>query len=122
MKKIILTICFLLMAQFFAQAVFADEIIDGKGNVTPCKIITVCEGLIEYQKDGCLYSIQRVSNQPVFNDYVDVRTKLGNKEAITRYSGRIVTVDFGGLKIRTQSEDMQIPWYRIKFIGIFNPN
>ena len=123
MKKIILTVCFLILAQIFApHSAFADEIIDSKGNLTQCKIITVCEGLIEYEKDGCLYSMQRIDNQKVFNDYVDIRTKIFKKEEITRRTGKIITKDFVGVKIRTNGEDIQIPCWRVKSVGLYNPN
>lgn len=102
--------------------VFADEMIDSKGSITPCKIITVCDGLIEYQQNGCIYSIQRANNQPIFNDYVDVRTKLFRRHTIARHTGTVILKDFGGVKIRANGEDMQIPWWRVKFVGVYNPN
>lgn len=121
MKKIILILG--IIGLFVVNnSAFSDEIIDSKGNITPCKIVTVGEGLIEYQKDGCLNTFCRDMNQPVFNDYVDVRTTLISRhEVITRYCGTIIMKDFSGVKINTQSGVMTIPWYRVKFVGIYKP-
>ena len=118
MKKLALLFGLSLMTQSFA---IADEIINSKGEIIPCKIETVYEGFIEYIKDGCLYSFTRNLNQPIFNDYVDVKTKMFKDEIITRYSGTIILKDFVGVRIKTQNEDMTIPWYRVKFIGLYNP-
>lgn len=119
MKKIILTVCFLFMAQSF---VFADEIIDAAGNVIPCKIINISDGFIEYEKEGNRYSFIRNEDQVIFNDYVDVRTKLFDKTAITRYSGKILIKDLENVRIRNEDGDMDIPWYRVKFVGIYRPD
>lgn len=119
MKKILSAIFIFLMAQSF---VFADEIINAKGDILPCKVVTVSSDYIEYEKNGCLYSFSRQFEQPVFNDYVDVRMIVDKKVVTQRISGKIYFKDFGGVKIKTQSEEMQIPWYRVKFIGIYNPN
>lgn len=118
MKKIILAFCFLLMLQSFA---LADEIIDSNGNIIPCKVITVADGLVEYKKDGNLYCFAREINSPVFNDYVDVRVKLLKKESVTRYSGKIILKDLENVRLRNENGDMDIPFYRVKFIGIFKP-
>lgn len=119
MKKI-LTACFLfLMVQSFA---FADEIIDSKGNITPCKIITVSDGLIEYKKDGNLYSFTRSQDSLIFNDYVDVRTELFRRNpVITRYSGKVIIKDLENVRLRNENGDMDIPFYRVKFVGIYRP-
>ena len=102
--------------------VFADEIVDSKGVITPCKIITVSDGFVEYEQNGCLNTFCRNIDQPVFNDYVDVRTKLFAKhETITRYCGTLVMKDFGGVTIRTTNGIMNIPWYRVKFVGVYKP-
>lgn len=120
MKKLVLLISLILLAQTFA---FADEIIDSKGVVTPCKVVTVCEGLVEYEKDGCLYFFKRDLNQPVFNDYIDVITNLSKPvTSVKRYSGNIIFRDFGGVRIKTIEGDTQIPWYKVKFVGIYNAN
>ena len=119
MKKIFLIFFVLLMAQ---TLVLADEIVDRKGNITPCKIVTVSGGLIEYKKNGCLYKIVRTTNQSVFNDYVDVIPNLSKSKTTIRYSGVILTCDFAGIRIKTSEGDTQIPWYRVTFIGIYNPN
>lgn len=118
MKKIILMFCFLFMFQSF---VLADEIIESNGNVIPCKIITVADGLVEYKKDGNLYSFTREVNSPVFNDYIDVRTDLFKKEAILRYSGKIIIKDLENVRLRNDNGDMDIPFYRVKFIGVYKP-
>lgn len=119
MKKFFL-ICFLfLMAQ---SLVFADEVIDAKGKVIPCKIITVADDLVEYTKDGNRYSFTRSDESPIFNDYVDVRVKLYKKNSVTRYFGKIIVKDLENVKLRTENGDMDIPFYRVKFVGVFKPN
>jgi len=122
MKKIIL-VCFLFMlAQFLVQIpVLADEIIDSSGNIVPCKIETIMGGLVEYKKDGSMHYFEREKDQPIFNDYVDVRDKLFKNEVITRYTGKILAKDFDGLRIRNENGDMDIPWYRVKFVGVYKP-
>lgn len=118
MKKILL-ICFLfLMAQ---SLVFADEIIDARGKVIPCRVVTVVEDLVEYKKDGNLYSFTRSHESPVFNDYVDVRDKLYKKNSVTRYFGKIIVKDWENVKIKTENGYMDIPFYRVKFVGVFKP-
>lgn len=120
MKKIFLTFCLLVMVQ---TIVFADEIIDAKGNITPCKILTISDGFIEYQKDGCRYNIQREKTQAVFNDYIDVITDLRHPKATQRRNGTIFFKDFSGAHLQVQKgEIVWIPWYKIKFIGVYNPN
>lgn len=126
MKKIILMVCFLLMVQLVAHiftqsSVFADEILDSKGNIIPCKIETVEEGFIEYHKDGNLYTFTRTENSPVFNDYIDVRLKLLKKDSITRYSGKIIAKDMWSTILRNENGDIDIPWYRVKFVGVYKP-
>lgn len=120
MKKIFLAICFLfLMAQSF---VFADEIVDSKGNVTPCKIVTVSDGFVEYNKDGNLYSFVRSKDLLIFNDYVDVRIELLKKNPIiTRYSGKVIVKDLESVRLRNENGDMDIPFYRVKSVGIYKP-
>jgi hypothetical protein len=118
MKKIIL-ICFLfLMAQ---SLVFADEIIDAKGVVIPCKIITVADDFVEYKKDGNLYSFSRPDESLVFNDYIDVRDNLFKRNSIKRYFGKVIIKDLENVRLRTENGDMEIPWYRVKFVGVFKP-
>jgi len=118
MKKIIL-ICFLfLMVQ---NLVFADEIIDAKGKVIPCKIVTVIDDFVEYKKDGNLYSFSRPNESLVFNDYVDVRVNLFKKRSIERYFGKIIIKDWENVRIRTENGDIDIPIYKVKFVGIFRP-
>ena len=118
MKKIIL-ICFLfLMAQ---SLVFADEIIDAKGKIIPCRVITVADDLVEYMKDGNKYVFTRPQESPVFNDYVDVRVKLYKRHSVDRYFGKILVKDWENVKLRTENGDMDIPFYRVKFLGVFKP-
>jgi len=118
MKKIIL-VCFLvLMTQNF---VFADEIIDAKGTVIPCRVINVSDDFVEYQKDGNVYSFTRPDESMVFNDYVDVRENLFKKHSITRYFGKILIKDWENVRLRTEGGDINIPFYKVKFVGVFKP-
>ena len=119
MKKIVIAVCFLfLMVQPLA---FADEIIDSQGNIIPCKVETVGEDYVEYHKDGNLYAFFRTYDTPVFNDYVDVRTKLFKKEEFERISGKVLVRDLWGVTMLTEQGRMEIPFYRVKFIGIYKP-
>lgn len=118
MKKIFVTCFLFLMAQ---SLVFADEIIDARGKVIPCHIITVNDDFVEYVKDGNRYSFMRPDESPIFNDYVDVRVKLYKKHSVTRYFGKIIVKDWENVKLRTENGDMDIPFYRIKFVGVFKP-
>lgn len=118
MKKIFLTCFLFLMAQSF---VFADEIIDAKGKIIPCHIVTVVDDLVEYKKDGNLYSFTRPNESLVFNDYVDVRVKLYQKRSIERYFGKVIVKDWENVRLRTENGDMNIPFYRVKFVGVFKP-
>lgn len=122
MKKIFL-VCFLfLWAQFLINSVvFADEVIDSKGYIIPCKIETVQEGFVEYNKDGNLYYFTQSKDSPVFNDYVDVRTKLFKKDSIVRYSGKVIIKDVYGTTLQNENGNMNIPWYRVKFVGVYKP-
>jgi len=123
MKKILLMFGILLMAQAFGfSAVFADEIIDSKGNITDCKIVTVAEGLIEFKKDGCLYSFRRLDKDPVFGDYVDVKKNLFKDVVVERISGHVYCKNFGGVIVKIQDEVMNIPWYRVQNTGMYKPN
>jgi len=119
MKKIIF-ICFLFfMAQSF---VFADEIIDVRGNVTPCKIETIGDGFIEYHKEGNLYSFIRTQVSPIFGDYVDVRITKNFKEiSVKRIQGKIIVKDMWGVIIENNGEKIHIPWYKVKSVGVYRP-
>lgn len=122
MEKIIFCVCFLLMAQtFINNQVFADEIIDSKGTVIPCKIETVEEGFVEYHKEGNLYKFAREENSPIYNDYVDVKVDLFKKDSITRYTGKIIVKDMWGTRLRNENGDIEIPFYKIKFVGVYKP-
>jgi len=119
MKKII-SVCFLLiLALSLSTPVFADEILDSKGNIIPCKIETVEGGLIEYKKAGSSYSFIREKDSLVFNDYIDVRDKMFKNPVVTRYSGKIIVKDAYGVILQTDGGNMNIPWYRVKFVGIY---
>lgn len=121
MKKIISV--FALFIFVLAQSpVFADEIIDSQGNISSCKIETVVGGLVEYKKGGNLYSFQREKDQPVFNDYIDVRTKFVKRNSAVRYSGKIIIKDAYGVRLRNENGDISIPWYRVKFVGVYKPD
>lgn len=100
---------------------FADEVVDAKGNIIPCKIETVTGGLIEYTKDGNLRSFQREDNSNIFSDYVDVITNPLKKNPIQRISGTIIARDFDGVKIKNEDGLTNIPNYRVKFIGVYKP-
>lgn len=124
MIKKIFAVSFLFMLALAINQSFvcADEILDSKGNIAPCKIETVMDGLIQYKKDGSLYSFQRSKDQPIFNDYVDVRVNLFKKESDIRYTGKIIAKDSDITRIRNENVDMEIPWYRVKFIGVYKPD
>lgn len=118
MKKF-LAVCFLvLMTQSF---VLADEIIDAKGNIIPCKVETVMDGLVEYRKEGALFSFARNKEQAIYNDYVDMRVNLLKKTGDKRVFGKILYKDSTGVRIRNEDGDMSIPWYRVKFVGVYKP-
>lgn len=118
MKKIIFTCFLFLIAQNF---VLADEIVDGRGTIIPCKIETVEGGLIQYHKEGGLFTFNREKDSLIFNDYVDVRTNLFKRDSIKRITGQIITKDFDGLRIKNEDGEMVIKNYRVKFIGIYKP-
>lgn len=118
MKKIIFALCFLFMVQSF---VFADEIIDSRGVTVPCKIETVDAGLVEYKKDGLLNTFVRENDSLIFNDYVDVREKLFKNDSVVRYSGKIITKDMWSTIIQNENGQIDIPFYRIKFVGVYKP-
>lgn len=123
MKKILLVFgVFLMVNLFFQAAVKADEIIDSRGELINCKIITVADGLIEYEKDGCMLSFQREINDPVFSDYVDVKKNLFKDVVFERISGYVSYKGMGGVVIKRQDEIINIPWYRVQNTGIYRPN
>lgn len=117
-KKIILIFGILFISQLIT---FADEIIDAKGNVIPCKIETVMGGLVEYKKDGNMYMFAREDNSPIFNDYVDVKEKFFKKDSVVRYFGKIIVKDMWNVIIRNDNGNIEIPFYKIKFIGVYKP-
>ncbi len=122
MKKIIFSVCFLFMAQFMVNlTAVADEIVDSTGNITPCKVETIMGGLVEYKKLGNLHYFERSEDQPVFNDYVDVRTHLLKSDSIERYTGKILFKDEWNVRLRNEKGDMDVPFYRVKFIGVYKP-
>lgn len=119
MRKLILVFGLLFIIQSVS---FADEVINSKGETITCKIETVNDDLVEYKKDGYLTSFVRVSEQPIFNDYVDIQTDMLKKESIVRYPGKVIVKDSFGVRLRSVNGDMEIPIYKVKFIGIYNPN
>lgn len=122
MKKIILALYFSFMVYTSLNSlVFADEIINAKGTIVPCKIETVEGGYIEYRKNGTLYNFAREEESPIFNDYVDIRTKLFKKNSTERISGKIVVKDMWSTIIRNDSGQIDIPFFRVKFIGVYKP-
>ena len=122
MKKIIFSVCFLFIAQFMINSMaVADEIVDSTGNITPCKIETIMGGLIEYEKAGNMHYFERSDDQPVFNDYVDVRTNLFKPSIVQRYTGKILIKDGWNLRLKDANCEMDIPFYRVKFVGVYKP-
>ena len=117
-KKIFLLFCFIFIFQPF---VFADEIIDAKGNIIPCKIETVEAGFVEYRKNESLYTFTREKDSMIFNDYVDVEEKFLKKESIKRYYGKVILKDFWSVVIQNKNGKIDIPFFKIKFIGIYKP-
>lgn len=118
MKKLLLILSFLLITN---TPVFADEIIDARGTIIPCRIETIMDGLIEYKKDGNLYSFTRAQDSPVFNDYVDVRTNLLKRHSISRYIGKIIVKDMWGMTLQNENGNINIPFYKIKYLGVYKP-
>lgn len=122
MKKILVFCGLFLLVQLFTNVkAFADEIIDAKGVVTPCRIETIDADFVEYKKDGNLVSFTREQSSPIFNDYIDVRNQLYKKNSINRITGKIVVRDMWGIIMETENGQMDIPFYRIKHIGIYKP-
>lgn len=118
MKKIILTIFVLMITQ---SVIFADEIIDSKGTITPCRIVTVSAGLIEYSQDGNRYFFEREKDSLIFNDYVDVREHLLKRHSVVRYNGKVIIKDLENVVLKNDKGNIDIPWYRVKHIGIYKP-
>lgn len=124
MKKIILACFLVLMVQILAPlSILADEVIDVRGNTVPCKIETIVDGFIEYHKDGNLYKFVRTEESPIFNDYVDVRTTKRFKEIfVERIPGKIVYKDMWGARIKRDGQVIDIPWYKVKAVGVYKPD
>lgn len=123
MRKIMFAVGVLLLIVSMAKSiVFADEIIDANGTITPCRIITVVDGFIEYTKDGNLNKFAREKDSLIFNDYVDVRGNIFKKNSGKRYFGRVLIRDLEGVRIKTENTDIVIPRYKVKFIGIYKPD
>ena len=119
MKKIILMLAIMFVTPML---VFADEIIDSKGTITPCRITSINDVYVEYQKDGVTHYLKRYKEQPVFNDYVVVFSCLKKEKHVVRYTGKILSRDYRGIYMIIGPESMQIPWYRIEFVGVYDPN
>lgn len=115
-------ILFILGILFISQSlVLADEIIDAKGSVIPCTIETVMGGLVEYKKGGNLYMFAREDNSPIFNDYVDVKENIFKNNSVVRYFGKIIVKDMWNVVIKNDSGNINIPFYKVKFIGVYKP-
>lgn len=119
MKKIFLAVLFLVSMMFVP--VMADEIIDSRGTVIPCKFESIEEGLIKYYQDGVLHTLVRVNDSPIFNDYIDVRINLFKPSHISRIPGKIIAKDMWSVIINNGSENVDIPFYKIKAIGVYKP-
>lgn len=122
MKKILIT-CFAFIAAtlVFPTITFADEIIDAQGNIVNCRIETVEEELVEYRKNDTLYTFTRENLSPIFNDYVDVKTELFEKNSITRISGKIIAKDMWSTIIKNDNGTIDIPFFRVKSVGVYKP-
>lgn len=122
MKKIFLVGFAILMVQFFVKlSAFADEIIDSKGVVIPCKIETVEAGFVEYKKDGNLYNFKREKDSAVYNDYVDVRVKLLKRHSVERMFGKVIVKDMWSVILENDNGQIDIPFYKVKFVGVYKP-
>lgn len=119
MKKIIFA--FLCVVSMLYMPVFADEFIDSQGNITPCRFETIEEGFIKYYKDGVLHTLVQTNDSPIFNDYVDVRVNLTKPKQISRITGKIKAKDMWSVIINNESGNVDIPFYKIKSIGVYKP-
>lgn len=123
MKKILITCFAFLITGLISQiAAFADEIIDTQGNIIKCKVETVEEDFVQYKKDGNLYTFTRENNSSIFDDYIDVRVHLNKEDSVTRISGKIIAKDMWGVIIKNDSGLIDIPFFRIKFVGVYKPS
>lgn len=123
MKKILVFCGLFLLVQLLTNIpVFADEVIDANGNIIKCTVETVEADFVEYKKDGNLYNFTREHSSPIFNDYIDVRVKLYQKKSIDRITGKIVLKDMWGSVIQTEKGQIDIPFYRIKHVGVYKPS
>lgn len=102
--------------------VMADEVIDRSGNTFECKLETVTGGIVEYTRQGNLYSFARTADKALFNDYVDVRTTLWHPTHTERVFGHITYRDHYALMMKTKDGDITIPCYRNHFVGIYKPD
>lgn len=122
MKKILVFCGLFLLVQLCTNIkAFADEVIDAKGVVIPCRIETIEADFVEYRKDGNLYTFTREQNSPIFNDYIDVRNQLYKRHSINRVSGKITIKDMWGATMQTENGQVDIPFYRIKHVGVYKP-
>lgn len=122
MKKILVFCGLFLLVQLFTNVkAFADEIIDAKGVIIPCRIETIEADFVEYKKDGNLCTFTREQNSLVFNDYIDVRNQLYKRDSINRISGKIIIKDMWGATMETENGQIDIPFYRIKHVGVYKP-
>ncbi len=120
LKNFFITLCAIFALT--ASNAFADEIVQADGTTIPCKIETVMDGLIEYRQNGSLHYFTRVSQSPIFSDYVMVKDRLFKKESLSRYTGRVVIKSTWSTTLLTDDNKyMEIPFFKVKFIGIYRP-
>lgn len=126
MKKKIKSFLILFLTIFCFQtacfaSIFNDEIVADNGKTIPCHVISVLDGFIEYNSNGSKYKFTRENQSAIFSDYVDVRTKLGKNGITSRYTGTIIYKDYFNLVMRKDGNIVEIPFYRVRQIGIYKP-
>ena len=117
MKKIILTIFTVL---FFAGSAFADAVYDNRGGVINGKIDGISDGIIQIKKDGNIITIYRTVPSPVYKDSIIVRKHLLSTKTI-KYSGHIMFLDTGFVKILCQDTQIVVPRYKVKDVTVYVP-
>lgn len=117
MKKLILTFFILV---FFSAHAFADAIYDSKGSVITGNIEGIADGLIHIKNNGNIITIVRPELSPVYKDSVTARKRLISKLKI-KYSGRVVFVDNGFVKILCEDALVVIPRYKVTNIELYVP-
>lgn len=118
-KNLLIALCFMIS---LSNITFADEIIQSDGVAVPCRIETVVDGFVEYYKNGVLYSFARETSSPIFNDYIVVKNKVFTRKNTTKYYGKVLIKNMWNTVLRlNDGTSMNIPFYRVKFIGIYKP-